>query len=160
MATFNMTPYANTAATPPGLPSADQGYGGIIKMITGQLTYASQASASVLVLGQIPAGSCFVGGYLYTDTSTGSATLAVGGTLGGAQAFQANCYKVAAAITSTDVLTWFLSYVSATHPFLTQLVGGTTLGLQPFAAPETIKITTAAASLPASGNLFAAAFYM
>lgn len=160
MATVNMTPYANTAATPPGLPSADQGYGGIIKCITGQLTYASQGSATVIVAGIIPAGSCFIGGYLYTDTTTGSATLAVGGTLGGSQTFQANCYKVAAAITSTDLPTWFLSYVSATHPFLTIMAAGSTLGLQPFAAAETIKITTAAASLPASGNLFTALFYM
>lgn len=160
MTTYNMTPYANTATTPPTLPSADQGYGGIIKGLTAQLTYASQTSGSVFVIGQIPAGSCFLGGYLYTDTSTGSTTLAVGGTLGGAQAFQSNCYKAAAAITSTDALQWFLSYVSATHPFLTQMAAGATLGLQPFAAAETFKITTAAATAPASGNLFASLFWM
>lgn len=160
MTTYYMTPYANTQTTPPTLPGADQGYGGSVKALTAQLTYASHASGSVFVIGQIAAGFQFLGGYLYTDTSTGSTTLAVGGTLGGAQAFQSNCYKAAAAITSTDALQFFLSYVSATHPFLTQLVAGTTLGLQPYAAAETFKITTAAATGPASGNLFACLFYM
>lgn len=160
MANFNMNPFALTALTPAGLPSADQGYGGVLKAITAQLTYASQASGSTFTIGTIPAGSCFIGGFLSTDTSTGSTTLAVGGTLGGAQAFQANCYKAAAAITTVDVPQWFIDNVSATHSFFAQLIAGATAGLQPYAAAETFKITTAAATAPASGNLFACLVYM
>lgn len=156
----SMNPYALAGLTPPQLPSADQGYGGSVKCITAQFTYASNLAASVFTVGQIAAGFVFLGGFLYTDTSTGSTTLAVGGTLGGAQAFQANCYKAAAAITSTDLPTFFFSNVSATHPALTVLGAGTTLGMQPYAAVETIKITTAAATGPSSGNLYAQIYYM
>ena len=162
MTTYYMNPYSNTQTTPATLPSGDQGYGGIIKCITAQLTYASQLSGSVFVIGVVPAGSMFLGGELYTDTSTGSTTLAVGGTQAPTTAstaltslgtFQANCYKAAAAITSTDLPTLFYSYASATHPFLNGIP-------QPYGYAETFKITTAAATAPSSGNLFAQLWYM
>lgn len=162
MATVYMNPYALTQQTPAALPGADNGYQGVQKCLIGQLTYASQGSATVIVAGILPAGSFYLGGDIYTDVTTGSATLAIGGTQAPTTAstaltslgtFQANCYKAAAALTSVDVPVPFFSNVSATHPFL--------LGTpQKYGYPETFKITTAAASLPAAGNLLVFIYYM
>lgn len=153
MTTYYMAPYANTQTTPATLPDAQKGYGGKTITLMGTLTYAAQASGSLIVIGVAQPGWLFQGGALYTDTSTSSATLAVGGTLGGTQTFQANCYKAAAALTSTDSWASFLSYVSATHPFLTD-------PLAPYTGSEAFTITTASASLPASGILCARLHFM
>lgn len=155
MANFNMFPYSNTQTTPPGLASGDAGYGGIQKALTAQLTYAAQASGSTLTIGTVPAGSFFLGGDIYTDTSTGSATLAIGGSQAPASigTFQSNCYKAAAAITTVDSSIGFYSNVGATHPYL---LGNPV----PYGAAETFIITTGGAGLPASGNLMVFIYYM
>lgn len=144
MTNYNMNPYNGQTTTPITPASADKGYGGKTVSIFGTLTLASQLSGSTFTVGVATAGWLFQGGAVYTDTSLGSTTIAIGGTIGGLYAFQSNCYKAAATLTSTDTWSSFFSNVSATHPFLTD-------PLVPYAASETFLITTGAATAPSSG---------
>lgn len=140
MVTSNMNPYGGLLATPQVLPSAEAGYGGKIIGRWATITMASQASGSTFKAMKARAGELFCGGYLLVDTSTGSATLSVGLTGDTAR------YKALAAITTTNLPTWFLSNVAASTPWLTDPVA-------PFTSDVEFLITTAAASLPSSGIL-------
>ena len=153
MANFNMNPYSGTQLTPVVLPGADKGYGGKIIALTATLTYAAQAAGSTLTAFKANAGWLFMGGYLSTNTTTGSATLAIGGTLGGTVTFNANNYAAAAAYTTVDKPQWFFNNIGATNPFSTD-------PMTPFAGPETFVLTTATAALPASGILTVVGLFM
>lgn len=147
MTTYYMNPYANTQTTPATLPSADAGYGGKLIARNATLTFASQASGSILVIGKVRAGEMWMGGRLTVDTSTSSATLAVGVTGDVAR------FKAAAAITTVNQPVAFVSNISASTPWLTDPIVG-------FTADTEILITTAAASLPSGGILLATIFLM
>jgi hypothetical protein len=133
MATTYSNELAPTQASPPGVPSALAGYGARKRTFRATITYASQASGSTIVLiDQLPPGYIFAGGTFTTDTSTGSATIAIG-TAGSTAAF-----KAAAAYTTTDV----------------PLVFGKAAALAqdaPAAASQVV-LTTGGAALPSSGT--------
>lgn len=92
----------------------------------------TQTTGDIIYVARLPKGSIFLYGVLQTDTSTGSATIALG--ISGSTAK----YKAAAAFTATDTPTFF-GKAAATGVALTQ--------------DDDILITIAAASLPSTGNL-------
>lgn len=141
MATFYGTNanLINAGGRPPQV-NVDQ-IGGKLHCLRETFTYAAQAAASTLVLfgaDKFPKGARFAFGLATTTDSTGSATLAFG--IAGAT----GKYKTAAAITTTNVPQIF-GVGAAINTELT--------------AAETIIITTADASLPASGTLYVDWFY-
>lgn len=111
---------------------------GTVRNFTDVLTYASQASGDTIHVGYLPKGAVVHRIVLTTDTSTGSATIAIG--IAGTTAK----YKAAAAFTATDTPTAF-GKAAALGVALT--------------AEEDIIITTGGASLPASGVMVIAIFY-
>lgn len=152
MANFNANPYSGTQLTPMVIPGADKGYGGRIIGLTATLTYAAQAAGSTLTLFKANAGWLFLGGFILTNTTTGSATLSIGGSaITGT--FQAACYSAAAAYTTVDKQQWFMNNIAASTPFVTD-------PLAPYTAPETFIATTATAALPASGILLVTGLFM
>src|SRR5579862_9032055 len=96
------TPMASLAANLGGaiqsLPAVWQ-MGARQRTFGGVLTYASQASASVIGVCRLPLMGAIVGITLITSVSTGSATLAFG------DANSSNVYVAAAAYTSADTPT-------------------------------------------------------
>lgn len=130
MANFNGVQAALVAA---GSESAAAWSGGRVRSITDTLVYAAQAAASTLTMGYpIPNGALIQGIWLNTDTSTASATLAFG--ISGTPA------KFAAAAAYTTINTWVP-------------VANAASALAVLTAQTQLIITTAAAALPASGNL-------
>ena len=112
---------------------------GRVRCFAEQFVYAAQASGSTITVATLPAGALLLGIELTTDTSTGSATLAFGDGTTAAK------FVAAAAYTTTDSQTVL---PLKTAPQLALLT-----------AQTSIVITTAAASLPASGNLSILTFY-
>ena len=153
MANFNMNPYSGTQLTPAVLPGADKGYGGRIISLTATLTMAAQASGSTLTCFKANAGWLFLGGFLLTNTSLSTATLALGGTFGGANTFQAALYSAAAVLTTVDKPQLFFNNSAASPQVITD-------PLTPYSGPETFILTTAVAALPASGILSVVANFM
>lgn len=105
---------------------------GKVRVFSEQFVYAAQASGSTITVATLPAGALPLSIQLITDTSTGSATLAFGDGTTAAK------FVAASAYTTTDTPVEAMK----TAPALTVLT-----------APTSVVITTAAASLPASGNL-------
>lgn len=136
MANFNGVQATLIAA---GSESAAAWSGGRLRASTDTLVYAAQASGSTLTMCYpIPNGALIQGIWLNTDTSTGSATLAFG--IAGTAA------KFAAAAAYTTVNTWIP-------------VANAASALAVLTAQTQLIITTAAASLPASGNLIVTVEY-
>lgn len=135
MANFNGTNMAKIAAgttVPPGFAN------GTVRCFAETFTYAAQAAGSTLTVGKLPKGAVPLYGALSTDTSTGSATLAVG--ISGTAAK----YKAAGAHTTVD----------------TPVIFGKSAALNAaLTAEETIIVTTAADALPATGTLTVTFFY-
>lgn len=134
MTTYNTTQLAGMASQPFQLPTAEAGYGAKKYTYMTSITYASQASGSVINGPVVPKGKIIESITLVTDTSTSSATLAVG--ISGTPAK----YKAAAAVTSVGV------------PQSSNL----TLADPPaiLTADEAIIATVGTASLPSSGILW------
>lgn len=143
MANFNMNPYSGSTLTPAVLPGADKGYGAREVRFTATLTMASQASGSTLTAFKAPAGYMFVGGSLMTTVTLGTATLAIGGTNGGAVAFTSNLYRAAAVLTT----------ISAPQTVFDGGQGFVTDPLSVYSGPETFVMTVGTAALPSSGIL-------
>lgn len=122
----------NTAPAASIRPAAGV-YGGKYKVFRATITFASQASGSTFVLGKIPAGHVFSCVQIGTDTSTGSATIAVG------NAGSSTYYAAASAYTTTNTLT------------LSANIAAMKAGA--YTAEETIIATTGGAALPASGTM-------
>lgn len=136
MANFNGTQDAIIAS---GL-EPDVGFvGGRVRAFVENIVYASQASGSTLTMATLPAGAILLGFELITDTSTGSATLAVG------DGTTANKFAAAAAYTTTST------------PIQVGNTAGPLAGRQ--ASSLSIVLTTASAALPASGNLVFITYY-
>lgn len=148
MTTYNMKPYDGMLSTPMVIAGADQGYGGRLISLTATITMAAQASGSILKVFKANPGWLFMGGYLLTNTTLGSATLAIG------NATTAALYRAAAVLTTIDVPQPFMNNVAiGAGQFLTS-------PLTPYTAAEEFLITTAAASLPASGILLVVGNFM
>lgn len=111
---------------------------GTVRCFAETVTFNTQTTSDTIVIGLLPKGSVFLGGIITTDTSTGSATIAIGITGTVAK------YKAAAAFTTTDTPTFFGK--------------AATTGVAE-TADRTVFITIAAASLPASGTLSVTMFY-
>lgn len=134
MANFNSNTAAGLALTPQQLPTAELGYGAKEYTYLSSITYASQAAASTLTGPTIPAGRLVKSIELMTSVSTGSTTLAVG------NATTAAKYIAAAAITTPGISVE--GNLAIVDPPVISTV------------PETIIVTTAAATLPAAGILW------
>jgi hypothetical protein len=113
--------------------------GGRVRVFNEQFVYAAQASGSTITVATIPAGAVPLFFVLNTDTSTGSATIAVG------DGTTAALYGAAAAYTTTNTPT---------------LIGKTATALTALTAQGSVVLTTAAAALPASGNLSFQSYYV
>ena len=118
------------------------------RVAVGNLTLASQASGSVIGMVRLPLFAVITGITLITDTSLGSATIALGDTNSSA------AYMAAQTLTTTN--TPQRVGLAATHGAPIATGYDCTTGAST-AAPgggqyEDIVLTTAVASLPASGN--------
>lgn len=132
MTVFYSTELASIAATPV-VKAASAGYGARLIRFRASITLATQTTSDTIVVAIVPAGYAFAFGIITTDTSLGSSTVAIGIT--GTVAL----YKAAAVFTATDTPTFFGKAAAIAQATLT--------------ADQTIFITIAAASLPASGQL-------
>jgi len=133
---------ANQTAAPVGYKPRATVYQARLKRLRATFTYASQVfGTDTLVVGNLPAGATFAFGVLTSDTSSGSATLAIGTAASTAK------YKAAAAFTTTDLPTLFgkTAVVGAADPALT--------------AEEQVIVTIGTANLPASGVLVVDFYY-
>lgn len=106
--------------------------GGRVRVFNEQVTYASQASGDTIKVATLPAGAVILGFILNTDTSTSTATLAVGDGTTAAK------YAAASAYTTTDA---------------PQLIGKAATALSALSAQTDIVLTIGTAALPSSGNL-------
>ncbi len=113
--------------------------GGRVRAFVENIVYAAQAAGSTLTMAQLPAGALVLGFELITDTSTSTATLAVGDGVTAAK------YAAAAAYTTVG----------------TPVQVGNTAG--PLAgrlsAAGEIVLTIGTLALPASGNLVFITYY-
>lgn len=114
-------------------PEAGQGINSKLHVFRNVITMASQPTTDTQLLARIPAGYVVHGGELITDTSLGSATIAVG------TAASAAKYKAAAALTATDTVT---AYGKAAA-----------LAEGPLTTDTEILATIGTAALPSSGTL-------
>jgi hypothetical protein len=108
---------------------------GSVRHFVETVTFASQATSDTIEVARLPKGAVPLHVYMMTDTSTGTATIALG--VSGTAAK----YKTAAAYTTTNVWT----EVYGTTP-------ATALGVA-LASEEILFLTIATAALPASGTL-------
>lgn len=126
---------ANQTTAPVGYRNRASSQLANLRRVRGTITLGTQTTSDTIVIGELPAGATFAYGILTSTVSLGSSTIAVGitGTTGK--------YRAAATFTATDTPTMFgtTATVGADDPAL--------------AANETVFITIAAASLPASGTL-------
>jgi hypothetical protein len=118
--------------------------GGRERVAGGTLTLAAQASGSVIGVARLPLGAIISGLTVVTDTSLGSATIALGDTNSGA------LYAAAMTLTTTNTPTRIGNAVAHMAPIVTGY--DCTTGLKSLSY-EDITLTTAGATLPASGNL-------
>lgn len=114
-------------------PEAGQGVNSFVHVHRQVINYASQPTTDTPVIARIPAGHVVLGVELTADTSSGSATIAIGNATTPAK------YKAAAAFTTTDTPTMFMKASAADDA--------------PLTADEEVLITIAAAALPSSGIL-------
>ena len=129
MTAYNATRMAEIAAGT--LPEVRHVFGRM-KVFNEKVTLAAQASGDTINVARLPAGFVPLYGVLVTDTSLGTATIAVGVSGNTAK------YRAAAVFTATDTPT----------PF------GKTAALgEPLASEETVFLTVGTAALPASGTL-------
>lgn len=139
MATTYSTEMAGVDSLPAVKPNAINGYGAHLIRYRAKIALASQAVGDTIVLADIPSGMLFAGGEVITDTSLGTATLAIG------IAGNTGKYRTAAVQTATDTPALFGN---------TAQYAGSALS-----APERVIATIGVAALPASGNLVVDLYY-
>lgn len=143
-------PFVNALAAPlvVGGAKIEQAlYSGKLRVALSEFTYATDAQATYVIPEfQFQPGQRILAIELNTSVTTGSATIAIGitGTVGK--------YRAAAAVTTADL--WVGSGVATAG-------GGinAALGVR-LAAAEQLIMTTAGATLPASGRLLMRAIYV
>jgi len=135
MTVYYSTELASIAATPVVKANVVKAHGARVRRYRATITMAQQTTSDTIVLADIPAGCVFAFGVITASATVGStATIAIGIT--GATG------KYRAAATHQTANTPTLFGTAAT-------IGATA----PLTATETIFVTIAAASLPASGTL-------
>lgn len=136
----DLTGSANQTSVPTGYRPAATVVGGRLKRLRGSFTLATQTTSDTLVIGALPAGATFAFGKITSSVSLGTSTVAIGitGTTGK--------YRAAAVFTAVDTPT---DFGLAAH------IANAT----PLAAEETVFVTIATASLPASGTLVVDLYY-
>ncbi len=132
---------ANQTAAPVGYKPRATVYQARLKRLRATFTLATQTTSDTLVIGNLPVGAVFAFGKLTTSVSLGSSTVAIGTT------GSTGKYRAAATFTTTNTPTDF---------GLATEVAASDAGL---AAEETVFVTIAAASLPASGTLVIDIYY-
>jgi len=115
------------------------------RIFIANVPLGSQASGSQIAVARIPLGAVITGIQLITDTSLGTATVALGDIASGNSAI----YAAAQTLTSTQTPTRV--GVAATHG--TPIAKGYDCVSGMSASYEDIVLTTGVAALPASGNL-------
>lgn len=138
MTVFYSTELASITSLPV-VKAASAGYGARLVRFRASITLATQTTSDTIVVAIVPAGYAFAFGILTTDTSLGTSTISIGITGTTAK------YRALAVFTATDTPTFF-GKASA--------ISGATL-----TADETVFITIATASLPASGTLVVDMYY-
>lgn len=119
------------------------------------ITYAAQASGTVFSVARLPVPFVYLGAMLITDTSTATATLALGNAANGNSAI----YKAAAVLTATDTPTWYgvLAKTGVLIASGIDYLGNPSTALSPGTVGgsgyEDITLTVGTAALPASGSL-------
>ena len=111
---------------------------GGVKVFNEEIALASQPTTDIIEVARLPKGAIPLYGVIETDTSLGTATVAIGiaGTTGK--------YRAAATFTATDTPTLF----------------GVGAGIgEVLADEETVIVTIGTAALPASGTLRVMFFY-
>lgn len=118
-----------------------------------------QTSGTKIDLGVIPAGRYFVAGILLTDTSLGSATLAIGTADAVGVVGDATKYRAASTFTTVDVPTLF-GKAAATGAATKAAYGRSEIGVVGAGSSvttanveEKIVATVGSASLPSSGTV-------
>lgn len=114
-------------------PEAGQAINSKVHVFRNVITMASQPTTDTQLLARVPAGYVILGGELITDTSLGSATIAVG------IAGTAAKYKAAAVLTATDTVTPYGKAAAVAEG--------------PLTTDTEILATIATAALPSSGTL-------
>lgn len=136
MATYlstDLTGLANQVNVPVGFRPNASVIGARTKDFRAVFTFASQATSDVLQLFTVPVGAVFIQGIAYVDTSTSSATVAIG------NASATGKYRAAAAITTTNAPVYFgITAAAASAPSTSE---------------EIVIATIAAAALPSSGTM-------
>lgn len=139
MTTFYSAELTGFASLPVVKPTATQ-YSGNVVVYQGSITFATQQTTDTIVYGVIPSGSFFLFGVIDADTSTATATLALG------TAASTGKYRAAAAFTTINTPTLFG-------------IAAASLSTAGLTATETDIVTIGTAALPASGNLLIQAFW-
>jgi len=130
--------YSAGLANTPATPADGDVQGGRVRVLREKITLATQTTSDTIVLGVLPIGATFLYGMLTSSVSLGTSTISIGITGTTAK------YRAAAVFTATDTPT----------PF-----GDDAAMLTKLTATETLFITIATASLPASGNLLVDIYY-
>jgi hypothetical protein len=117
-------------------------WGARVRNFRKEITLASQAVGTVAI-GTVPPGMKFLRGWLTTDTSLGTSTVAIG------TAAAPTKYKAAAVFTATNTPTAY-GNATAMDDTTTSEIGSSPVGT---GDQEDVIMTIAVGALPASGNL-------
>lgn len=124
-------------STPVDLPAVADVHGRV-RVFNEKIALASQTTSDTIEVARLPKSARVLYGIIETDTSLGSATVAIG------VAGSTGKYRAAATFTATNTPTLF----------------GVGAGIgEPLASEEIVFITTALAALPSSGVLRVMLFY-
>lgn len=142
-------PFANASTAATGvsggaaIPVADMG--GKLRVAQAVFNFATDAQGTYTIPIRLPRGARVLETAINTSVTTGSATIALGiaGTTGK--------YRAAAAVTSADL--WVTTGVATTGSALNANCG------VPLATDEQLIMTTAGATLPASGRMVIRVIY-
>lgn len=139
MATTYAANATNAFNTNPPVKGGPETGGARVRELRDVITFASQASGDTIVVGgkKLPIGATVLYGFINTDTSTATATLAVG--ISGSTAK----YKAAGAVTTTNAPQLF----------------GVVAGAIATTTEEQIIVTVGTAALPSSGTAQIHLFY-
>lgn len=132
---------ANQTAAPVGYKPRASAYTANLARLRGTFTLATQTTSDTLVIGNLPPGATFAFGVITSSVSLATSTVAIGIT------GSTGKYRAAAVFTATDTPTMFgtAATIGAADPALS--------------AEETVFVTIAVASLPASGTLVIDLYY-
>lgn len=138
MASHNGVQMAKIESSPQVKPDVTF-VGGRLRVFNEQVVYSGQASGDTITVGRLPKGAIPLYFIINTDTSTGTASLAVG------DGTTSNKFANASTYTSTNSPTF---------------VGKQAPGAAELTAETDVILTIGAAALPSSGNLSVQTVYV